>query len=470
MSLREQVLRGGVALTLRQGLGVVVALGGMFLLTRILGPTVYGLYFTAYGLVVFLSMVAGMALDVYLVRRDDEPDEAVYHQVFSFLLVSSAGLACAGFAAAPLLASWLGDPRYLDPLRALLALLPLLVLQIPALARLERALDYGRIAVIELVELLLQYGLALLLAWAGFGVWSMIAGFAAARLWLAGSSYVLGGYSPRWRWSTAELRPMLAYGLSYSASIWVWQFRLLALAPLVIGRFLGPESVGHAALALRLVEGMSFVRQATWRLSIAALARVQHDLERLRAALQEAMALQLLALGPLLAAFALAGPALVPALFGPQWLPTLAVYPFVALTGLISAMFAMHASVLHVLGHNRAVLGANIVHVAVLAVAGVVLTPRLGLVGWGLAEAAALTSYALFDARVRRLFPVSYGRALPWLAAFVPPLFTPLASWPWWPVLWAPLLVVATQLGPRAQLREYWAVAAGRFARPRRSW
>src|SRR5918997_2486829 len=146
MSLREQVLRGGAYLILRQVLSIVITLGGVLLLLRLIGPTNYGLYAGSLGVVSFFYSVSRMGIDVYLVRREDVTDEAVYHQAFSFLLLSGSVLSVIGLLAAPLAVYWMEDPRFLSPLRVLLLSLPLMVLAVPAVARLERALDYRKVA------------------------------------------------------------------------------------------------------------------------------------------------------------------------------------------------------------------------------------------------------------------------------------------------------------------------------------
>lgn len=81
------------------------------------------------------------------------------------------------------------------------------------------------------------------------------------------------------------------YGVSFSAANWVWSARQL-VAPLIVRRLLGPEGVAYINLAMRVVEALSFVRAATWRLSVAALAKVQADAVRLRRVMKEAAMLQ----------------------------------------------------------------------------------------------------------------------------------------------------------------------------------
>ncbi len=459
-SLRAQVLHGGAYLVLRQGASVCLRLVGVLILTRLIGPSDYGLYSAALGVSTFWSELARMGTDFYLIRRQEESPDRVYDQVFSFLLVSSCGLAALGVATLPLFGYWMGDSRFLPPLSALLVTLPLVVLRVPALSRLERALDYRAVAGLELSELVVFYAIAVVLAFMSLGVWALVISFVISQVWVLGNGCRLSRYRPRWHWSADLFRELSQYALSFSISGWIWQLRPVIKA-VVVGRFLGPEGIGYLTLAESMVDGLSFVKAAAWRLSIAALAKIQDSLPSLRRALEEAMALQVLAVGPFLAGFAVVSPWVVPLLFGERWRLTLVIYPFVAFGVLVNTVFNMHSSVLYVLKRNQDVGAKNAAHVVLLAAAAAWLVPVLGLVGWGVAEIVAMLGYVVIHLYVRRLFAIDYRRALLWLVAFSPPLFASAAPGLLGLALWIPAVVVPFTPPARRQLGEYWAQLRG---------
>ncbi len=454
MNLREQALRGGAYMVIRQGIGMGLALVAMLLLTRLIGPTAYGLYTTVYGVAFFFAQIARMGTDVYLVRREDGPNDAAYHQVFSFLLVSGTVLTIAGMLLAPAVGHWLNTSRVLWPLWAMFLLLPFSVLSVPSIARLERALDYRNVAILETVEILVNYATALVLAWYHWGVWAPIAGYGASRIWLIAGSIAMSRSVPRWHWSPALLGDILRFGSVASLSSWLWTIRLLIYI-FVVGRFMGQQSVAYIALAIRMADGLNFVKNVTFRLSLAVMAKVQRDFARLRAAMEEAMALQVLASGPLVAGFALVAPWILPRIFGDQWMPALLVFPFIALGDLVNAIFNMQVSVLFVAKRGGHVTLCNAVHITVLAAAALWLVPRLGLIGWGLAEVIVLPTYLMLHQQVRRLFDFSYLRVLPWLIVFGAPLFTTVVGWPDAVILWLPLLLIPFNWTARRQVTEY---------------
>jgi O-antigen/teichoic acid export membrane protein len=460
LPLREKVLRGGIYLSLREGVGLAAGIIGILLLTRIIGPTQYGIYRVALEVVAYFAGVARWGLDAYLVRRADPPSREDYNQVFSVLLVGSLCLMAAGFSTLSLLGSWLGDVRYFPPLYVLLASLPFTVLSIPSLAMLERELDYRKVAGLETGGRLLYHGSAVLLAFCGWGFWGAVAGYVLWQVWTTLGSWFLARYVPRWSWSWHSTKGMMKYGVGYSSSIWIYSLRSL-VNPLLVGRYLGPEYVGYVSLTARLVEVLGFVKAATFRLSMVVLGKVQDDMVRLRRGVEEALGLQSLAMGAPLSFFALAAPTILPSLIGSRWSPALQVYSFIALGYMLNALFGVHASVLYVRKCNRAVINAYVMYVLLFVAAAFLLIPPLGIWGYGAAELIALPAYGLLHRSVHKLFEFSYRRAAPWLIAFPPLLFYPNFGWPLGLGLLLPAMAVLLTPYAREQIREY-----GSYVRP----
>ena len=452
--LRQRVLRGGFYLVGRQTIALVVSIVGVTFLVRLIGPRNYGLYTGAASIVFVLTTVATFGLDVYIVRRDRELAKEEYDQAFTLLAISALLVGAATFFGAPPLLDLLHEPRFGPALRVLAFSIPFTLLTAPALASLERALNYRTVAIVEMVAQFVYYGVALVLAVLGAGVWSPVAASVSWQVWLLITTYVAARFRPGFAWRPSLVREMLAYGSSYSLSTWLWQLRGL-VNPLVVGHFVGAAGVGYVGLAARLVETSAFVRNVAWRLSIAAFGRVQHELGRFRRVVEEAMALQTLAVAPILAVIGSLGPWLIPLVFGPKWHPVIRVFPYIALGMIFQAVFTMETSALFVVNRGKRVIPVHALHIALFAGGALLFVPHIGIVGFGLGEMTALGAYVLLDVETRRVFSVSYRDAIPWVAAFAPPLASVYVPAVWRITLWIPLLVIATRVRQRDQIRGY---------------
>jgi PST family polysaccharide transporter len=321
--------------------------------------------------------------------------------------------------------------------------------QVP-LALLQRRMNYKGLAQSELAGHFSQYGVAVALAWVGAGLTAPLAGWWAQQAVTTLLAFVLAGYRPRFIWRGPLVATMLRQALSYAVSVWIWQMRLL-INPLIVARLLGPEAAAAVAVAVRMAEALSFMRIVVWRVSLAALGRLQDQRPLLAAAVSEGMRLQVLAIGSLMLAFSLVAPWLVPFALGHAWGPVVGLFPFLALAYLVNGAFSMHSSALYALGRNVEVAIFHGVHVFMLAVAALLLVPRFGLTGYGMAEAAALCAYLTLHTMTLRLVGEIEARiGLVWLAGLALPLFVTRLG----PLAWGgPLLVLA--------LPDTWRALAG---------
>lgn len=398
-SLRVKAVKGGAFLLVRQAIGIVVSVIGVLLVTRVIGPHQYGLFSAAAGIVTFLCLFGTFGLDVYLLRKTDEPEERDFQQAFTLLLIISAVLCLAVIALRYVLASYLRMPHEAPLLLMLSFALPLNILAFPAVVKLDRELNFKQVAINELASQVAYYVVAVPLAFRNMGAWAPAVGLLTQQAALLALSYWSARFTPKLFFERRLAARMLRYGLSYSSSVWVYQLRVL-VNPVFVGRFAGAEAVGYVAVAVRIATLLSFAKDATWRLAIPALAKLNCDADKLRSAIAEGMRFQAIAVGLPLASFAIIAPFLVPLAFGSKWAPAAVVFPFVAVGCLTNAMFNLHSSVLYLLGRNMQVTYFHAVHIALFAGATVLLVPRAGIWGYGWAEIVALASYLAIHAFV----------------------------------------------------------------------
>ncbi|MGI9506393.1 MAG: oligosaccharide flippase family protein, partial [Geminicoccaceae bacterium] len=412
--LGRRIARAAAFLTGRMVLSSTIGVVSVVLITREIGPAAYGLFVSIQAIMIYLGILAGLGVNVYLIRSEEEPDRDAYHQAFTLVIVSSVLLSALGLAFMPLLEAWLSQEALTAPYLAMLLTLPLFCLTQPPLALMERSLNYRSVAAVELSSQVLFALVAITLAYRGAGFWAPIIGHIARQGTACILACLLAGVWPKLRWSRSQAAEMTRYGLGFSGSEWILEMRRL-VNPLVVGGALGLEAVAVVNLANRIVEVLAFIREAATRLAIVAMAKVQQDQERSRRMLDEAMVVQTILLGPALAGFASIGPWLVPLVYGSEWDGIFIVYSWIALGALINAIFNMHASQLYLRRRNADVALFHLAHVLLLAGTVFVMVREFGLIGYGLGELAALVSYALLHWRVLAFVEPSYGRVVPWL-------------------------------------------------------
>lgn len=433
-SLRRQVYRSGRFLVGRQLVGIGIKLAGILVVTRLIGPDAYGTYAAAAAMAAVLSTVAVFGIDVQLVRapnRAPTDDTAA-----TVLLGSSMALAVAAFAAAPLLGSWLRTDAAVGPMRAVAALLPLMVIAVPARARLERDLRFGALAGAELGADLAVYAISIPLAVAGAGVWAPIGGLAARHTVLVGATSATARYRPRPALDRRELAALVRFGSGYSAGKWLSLVGQL-VNPIVVGRLLGPVGVGQVALATRVVEQLGAVKQATMRLATAAFTKLGDDRDRLRTAHAEGVLVQVIGSVPLYAVAAFLAPWLVPFAFGSDWEPAAELIGLLAIAASIGTLFNLGPPMLRVRGRNGPVVRLRALQVTALLGVTMLTVPAIGVVGYGMARVARTIPFLAIHPELTRWYRPDYRAGARVVVALLP-----MMTAAWWPVTMRPILLI----------------------------
>jgi len=452
--LRSSIIRGTSYLAARSAIGFAVGLGGMLLLTRLIGAENYGLYVTISTVISDMSDIALMGVSNYIIRKEEVVGRSLYDLAFTFSLLASIAAIGVGVGLSFFLSGWLHSPEIRLPFLITLVALPISALLLPSQTMLEKELNYKQIAFLEMHTQFVYYGVALALAYAGFGIWAPVIGniVQGAAAVVIGCKYAK--YLPRLYWSWKPLKEMLQYGIANSVSKRIWGLRTL-INPLIVGHFAGPGGVAVVSIAMRLIQALSVVNGTIMRVSFSVLAKLQQDKRRMELALNEAMTMQVFSIAPFLIGFAALAHWVVPLMFDDAWDAILVIYPFLAFKYMIYGIFNLQMNVLYVYGKNWEVTKFNLLHVGMLAVLTFLLVPYFGLNGYAWAEVATIGTYYAIHRNVSESLNVDYREPFFYTLICVPAMFAPMLSFPWALLLLLPLLLFLVMSKPRNQIVGY---------------
>lgn len=436
-SLRQRAAAGTAYLALRRVFGVGLSLIGLVLLTRAVGPSAYGLFAAAMAVLGYLHSLGQMGIRLYLIRTPQQQLEAASHQAFSWLLTTGVALSLLTLTVLIGLAyAGISDRSFVNVVWVLLLSVPLgLVTSVPA-TLLERHLEYKRTAVVEIVAQVSFYLVGIPLAQMGYGVWSLVVGHWTQLIVSAAGIFWASGYRPRWRWNPALVRDMLGYSFTQALSGWIYDLRNLSVGFILLP-FAGAEVVGYYALAQRLLQMLSVVKEAVSRVSAPVYAHIHENTEKLLKAICRSAQAQVLGLGGACLAMALGGYWLLPLLFGTQWnIPmALTMFAFLASEQMLSAIFGAQAQALFIRRHSIVVVKIASLFIvnffAIAALAVWLLPPAWKGIGFAATYwAAHLPNNWLYH----RLMPKYIGRpryqmSVTWAIGLSVALFAPVVSY-----------------------------------------
>lgn len=323
--LRRRTARGVGWMGLSTGLQAFLQVLVLAVLARLLDPKQFGLVAGAIIAVYFTTVLAESGVGAAIVQRRELTRD---HVRVGFTVSVVLGVAC--WAVLALLAPGLEDLLRLPGLTAVLRVVAV-VLIVNNLTvgdyLLARRLQFGRLALAESLAYAVGYGgVAICLAFFGFGAWSIVGGqlgqSAVRLLMLTG----LAPHSVVPLVKRGPLRDLLGYGGGYSIGR-IASWAASQMDNLVVSRYLGAAALGLYGRAYQLVQmPANLVGQVANEVLFPAMASVQDDRATLRRVFALAIgAMAALAL-PISLVAAVTSKGLVRLLLGEGWLPLRAAF------------------------------------------------------------------------------------------------------------------------------------------------
>ena len=418
--VKRKAVRGGFSLLIRQGFGHLIVVSGTILLARLLTPEDFGIYAVVTFLVKFLTLFGDVGLGASLIQREEEPCLEDWRAVFTFQQILVATFALIVFLIAPFIREyyrWSSDTTWFIRI-TVLSLIVTSFRTVPAI-RLERHVEFKRLAVIELTEIFLFQGTAVLLAFSGFGVWSFILGLVARSIGGTGLIYLMAPWPLGWRWDWKRIRRLMRFGIPYQG-VDIVSFIKDSINPILIGRLSGAAAMGYVNWAGTVAVYPVFALWQFVRLYFPTFSRLQSNRPALTAAVEKVLRWNNLIAFGLFAVLISQAREVTVILFGEKWLPALSLIYLFGFANLFVASSWPLMALLNALGKSR----INLIFASIWMVStwafGVPLIKGYGFIGFGVANVlVTLTILALFG-YVKRLLPLRMMAAIgPSLGALI---------------------------------------------------
>jgi O-antigen/teichoic acid export membrane protein len=354
----------------------VLLLGSMIVLARLIPPSAFGMFAVAIIVQELAVTVPSEGVGSALVQRRSV-DRAHLQGGFALALLVGAGLTLVtlalaavvvnpifGFETARLVA--LTTPWFM--LGAIVAL-PLTILR--------RRLEFGRVALLGLVQSVVRAGSSIFFAAAlGLDAEALVFGGVLGMFAMVAAALVLAPV-PLPRWRGRAVRDLLPYGGPAMLACFSWVgFRNGDYA--IVGARLGAAQAGFYWRGFQLaVEYQGKLSGVMNQVAFPVLSRTA-SMEDLFAMRRRMVRTLTVGLFPLLAALVVLAPVIVPWLFGPAWEPAVVPTQILAGAGAATVVIDAVGSVLMATGRTRAMLLYGVAHFAVY-VAAILFASRYGL-------------------------------------------------------------------------------------------
>ena len=327
------------------GVNAVLKVVVLIVLARLLSPAEFGIVSAALIVIGFSAIFSQLGLGPALVQRTQlEPR----HISTAFAASVIIGLLLAGvlWITAPAVARFFHMENSVEVLRALAWIFPIKGLSGVAECLVQRDLKFRWLATRDVLSYGLGYGLVgIALAWAGWGVWSLV--IAQMTQTVLNTAILLSVRPPALRPlpSWRAFVELMNFGAGFTAAR-VANFMANQGDNLVVGRVLGPQALGIYTRAYQLMAvPTTLFGDVLDRVLFPTMAKVQNDPPRLAGAYLQAVASIALVMLPIGVVMTVLAPEVVVTLLGPKWVEVIPPFQVFAIGLLFRTSYKMSDSI-----------------------------------------------------------------------------------------------------------------------------
>jgi PST family polysaccharide transporter len=350
--LKRKSVRGGMVTMLSQGISIAIQLTSTVVLARLLSPADYGIMAMVMAFTGFAGLFRDLGLSSAAIQKKDLT-HAQQSNLFWINVAMGTILSAVVAAASPLIAWFYGKPELIPVTVALAAPFLINSLSTQHGARLTRDLRFGRQAAASIPAALVTLACSIILAFWGFGywslVWSSLAGSVVGTILLQ----VLSPFRPSPPHRGSGIRDMIKFGANVTAFDFVNYFHR-NLDNILIGKFCGPGPLGFYSRAYSLLMlPINSLRGPINAVGFPALSSLQDAPEGFRNYYRNVAHLLALVSMPFTAFLFVAASPIVALALGPDWSGITPIFSILALVGFVQPVITLWGMVVLSRGLGR---------------------------------------------------------------------------------------------------------------------
>lgn len=341
---------------LGQGFTFLVGL----VLARLLSPDEYGLIGICTIFTIVLTGVVDSGFSNALIRKTDPTDDD-YNTMFITNMSVSLLLYVILFFCSPLIASFFGRPELVSLVRAMGLILILQALSITQVTILTKRIDFRTKTKASVVAAVTSGVLGIGMAFAGYGVWSLVAQQLSNKLIYTVCLWFLNKWWPKLKFSVESFRYMWGFGWKLMASgllnnIWNQLYQV------VVGKFYSPATLGQYSRSKEYANLFSSnLTSIIQRVSYPVIAEMQDDIPRMVAGYRKIIKTTMFVTVIILISMAAVSEPFIYCLIGPQWNEAATYLPLICVSMTLYPLHAINLNMLQVQGRSDIFLILEIV-------------------------------------------------------------------------------------------------------------
>ena len=389
MELKEKVLRAafwvGLTSALSKGVGVATTL----VIAKLLMPSDFGIIALASLITSAIGLFRELGLSRGLIVQKEEIEKSA-NTIFSLLILWNVFIYLLAFFFAPLLSAFFKEPALVGVIRVITIIFIISSFGEVQLALLEKEMSFKKVSIIEAMHLILYGILSVILAFLGFGYWSMVYAQIFAELARVGIIWGMSQWIPVLSLKVTSVKGLLKFGGSITA-IGIVNYLIRNIDDVFVGRILGITSLGYYNLAYRIANiPATNVTNVIGRIMLPTYVQISESIFDLRNAFNKTFYFTSLITIPLSLMIVVFTPDFFHLFYGNKWDSAILPVQILAVFGCLRSLGSGMGGVFLAIKKPEIMLKASIIQLLILTV---FLYPAT--VYWGVLGVSVLTTICI---------------------------------------------------------------------------
>ena len=377
-TLKKQVIGGiawrGSADIIQQVLQIVFTI----ILARLLTRGDFGLVAMALIVNRFVLAMTSIGFGAAIIHSQDITKEQI-SAVFYIQLALNIVLTVAVYLAAGLAATFFEEPSLVPIIEMMALVIFLQTFQFPNIL-LRKRMEFKNFSIAQIVSMLVANIIAIIMAFYGYGVWSLVWRLIIQRIIYGVLSFYYGKWLPG-KPEFKGVKPLFNFGINMLGAHMVYFFAENMIGMLT-GRFLGKEIMGLFNIAFNLaIVPASKIQSVLTSVLTPGFSKIQHHAEKFRANYTLALSYTSLIFIPFMVMLMAISQNLIPTFYGEEWQEAGGYLMVLSVVGLLRGLSHILRSAILSKGKSRVVFISTIVEVIFSLPIMYVLMKDLGIYG-----------------------------------------------------------------------------------------
>ena len=350
-SLKNKTIKGvgwsAADAILGQGVTFIVGL----VLARLLSPDEYGLIGICLIFTTVLNGIVDSGFSNALIRKKEVTDED-YNTMFMTNLVISMVLYLLLYISAPFVSDFFHRNELTALVRATGLILFFNALSITQITILTKNIDFKTKTKASLVSAIISGVIGIVMAFMGYGVWSLVAQQLSKQLFYTICLWFLNQWWPKFTFYKDSFKYMWGFGWKLLVSgilnnVWNQLYQI------VIGRCYTSATLGHYTRANEYASIFSSnLTTIVQRVSFPALAEIQDDKERMVQGYRKVIKVTMFVTAICMISLGAVSEPMIYTLIGTKWHEAAIYLPLICITMSLYPLHAINLNILQVLGRS----------------------------------------------------------------------------------------------------------------------